>query len=284
MRNILVAVLLVFLVFAVSNPVIAGVGEPDINEDYANVGVLIIFDDDALEYPEAPIGSNVSTFCSGVLISETHFLTAAHCIDWISLVPHPYVGVSFSKVSVPIKRETIPVTDWEMHPEYPPGQWVSPGKSPGVGFGTQNDLGIVVLEYYSGEPIALLPYEGYLDDLAARGGLVGQPIVNVGYGVVPTLNGPPGYDPPDGIRRVSTSRFLGLTQNFLKQRQNINAGDAGGSSQGDSGSPKFLPDDQTTILSITSWGGPTSRAFGASVRVDTHEALSFIESVVRPEP
>ncbi len=172
-----------------------------------------------------------------------------------------------------------------MHPEYPPGLWVSPGSSPGLGFGLRNDLGIVVLEegYTTGMGIspASLPPEDYLDVLASKGDLVNQPIVNVGYGVVPTIIGPPGYYPPDGIRRVSTSLFLDLTQDFLKQRQNINAGDEGGSASGDSGSPKFLPGDEgRTILAITSWGDPARRGFGASVRVDTPEALTFINTIL----
>lgn len=279
MRNLLIAVLLIVLMITIPRPVIAGIGAPDVTNAYANVGVLIIFDTDMLE---DPVGANVSTFCSGVLISDTHFLTAAHCVDWISLVQNPYVGVSFSNAAAPIIEWTIPAIDWDMHPNYPAGIWVSPGQSPGAGYGLQDDLGVITLAWPAGVTPASLPAEGYLDLLTAKGGLAGHPIVNIGYGVVPTVTGPPGYAPPDGIRRFSTSRFLGLTQNFLLQRENTKAGDEGTSYQGDSGSPKFLPDDPNTILSITSWGSMGGRGFGASVRVDTPEALSFIQSVINP--
>ena len=279
MRNLLIAVLLIAMIIVLPGPVVAGIGTPDGPNVYANVGVLIIFDTDI---PEDPVGANVSTFCSGVLISDTHFLTAAHCVDWISLVQNPYVGVSFSNVSAPIIGCTIPAIDWDMQPNYPAGIWVSPGQSPGAGSGLQDDLGVITLAWSAGVSPASLPAEGYLDLLTAKGGLAGHPIVNVGYGVVPTVTGPPGYAPPDGIRRVSTSRFLGLTQNYLLQRENTKAGDQGTSYQGDSGSPKFLPDDPNTILSITSWGSMGGRGFGASVRTDTPEALSFIQSVINP--
>ena len=279
MRSLMIVISLVFVMLAVSSTVQAGIGEPDINNDYYNVGVMIIFDADITP---VDVGDDVSTFCSGVLISPTHFLTAAHCVDWISLVDNPYVGVSFSNISAPINEFTIPVSAWHMHPSYPPGQWVAPGHSPGIGYGTQYDIGILELEDPILLPPASLPPEGYLDDLAANGELVRQPIVNVGYGVVQTLTGPPGYALPDGVRRVSTSRFLGLTQHFLKQRINPKAGDEGGSSQGDSGSPKFFPDDPETILALTSWGGASLRGIMSSVRVDTPEALSFIYEFVQP--
>jgi len=269
MRRSMLVSLIVSLMFTMSGLVRAGVGVPDANNDYPYVGVMVIFDLDA---PADPIGANVSAFCSGVLISEIHFLTAAHCIDWISTVNDPFIGVSFADLAAPIISTMIPVTGYSMHPGYPPGQFVF-----------RNDLGIVALApgYTLGITPASLPLEGYLDDLAAEGELVGQPVVNVGYGVVPFLTRPPGYFPPDGVRSIFTSTFLGLDQNFVRQRQNLNADDEGGSASGDSGSPKFLP-GETTILAITSWGDPTGREFGANVRVDTPEALSFINGFLQP--
>ncbi len=272
--------LVTLLLFAISTMEFAsaGVGEPDITNEYANVGVLIIFDE-AID-PQL-VGDDVSTFCSGVLISESHFLTAAHCIDWISTVEKPYIGVSFSNFAAPIKELTIPVVDYVMHPDYPTGQWTSPGNSPGKGNALVNDLAIVELRLQVPHIApASLPYEGFLDDLLSEKEKRKLQIVNVGYGVVPFIKGPPGYYPPDGIRRVSTSRLLALTQDFLRQHQNLNAGSTGNSDQGDSGSPKFLPGDNT-ILGITSWGNPTSRGFVASVRVDTPAALDFIWGVLQ---
>ena len=153
--------------------------------------------------------------------------------------------------------------------------------------GLKDDLGILEL-HPDFDPAAIfgalpatLPSQGLLDRLQREGDLKQAEIVNVGYGVVPTLIGPPGNEPPDGTRRISTSRFTGLTRDFLKQRMNVHAGDAGGSAQGDSGSPKFLAgDDSRTILAITSWGDRPNRAMVSSVRVDTAEALSFIENVL----
>jgi len=120
-----------------------------------------------------------------------------------------------------------------------------------------------------------LPPAGYLDQLAAQGGLVSQVFVNVGYGTSASLTGPPSF-PFDGVRKVSEAEFMGLQPAWLGLLMNSNATDLGGDCYGDSGGPKFLDSDLTTIVATVTTGDYPCRATSWDYRLDTPSARNFL--------
>jgi V8-like Glu-specific endopeptidase len=209
--------------------------------------------------------------CSGTLISEDVFLTAAHC----SVAAVERLGVAQDNVYVTFdstfsQDSTLyeGTTYWDER----------------YGTGGQNDaydIAVIVLD----EPVAITPAElptaGLLKELKADHELRDQVFTAVGYGTVRTTRktGWQGIQ-PNADRRYALQSHLSLTKAWLTLSMNEATGD-GGTCYGDSGGPHFLGDESSNlVVSITVTGDAMCKATDKTYRLDTRSARSFLERFV----
>lgn len=248
---------------APSNPLAIVAGTPTGNL-YPNVGALLFdFDEDGIEGDDE--------WCTGSLIAPTVFLTAAHCIITPFTPPGAQFYVTFAPDLYTMKKsDIIKATKVAVHPRYGHDQ------------ANLNDLALVFLPENATRGITplKLPPAGELDRLAAKGALSEQLFVNVGYGTSSTLTGPPRF-PYDGVKKYSFSEFMGLQPTWLGLLMNQHATGEGGDCYGDSGGPKFIKGDNTTIYATVTTGDFPCRATTWDWRLDTPDARSFLGKYVK---
>lgn len=250
-----------------------GNGVPDGNA-HPNVGLLAI---------EEEVNGELVRFgdCSGFYggprvgqPGEKVFVTAAHCISWLAEVgiPPDQLWVTFD-AEVTKDPDTDVITSsntWHQ------ASGLAFDPAFGLTHSDPRDYGVVLLETVpAGLAPVQMPTAGLLDELTAQGGLRPETVFdNVGYGAIPTFTqGPPQVAYPPG-RMFSTSRYKGLTQEFLKLNMNSELDGNGGSCFGDSGSPKLIHGTNTAVA-IT-WGGDSiCRANNYNGRLDTSTARAF---------
>jgi hypothetical protein len=198
------------------------------------------------------------------------FLTAGHCVAWTPLEGIDTLWVSFDddpQEGDGIPEGLISTDEFFWDPRF------------GHDFGNYYDSAVLLLPLGSvggGIPAVQLPPPRYLDELKATGELKGMEVELVGYGVVPVWQQAGGTQYQfDGVRRVSTSKVIGLTQAWLKLLQNPNATGLGGLCFGDSGSPQFVP-GSLMIVSTTTGGNPNCNANDSNYRLDTPGAQEFL--------
>ena len=236
-------------------------GEPTGPALYGNVGALY-FDFNGTGRIEGD-----DLVCSGSLISSTVFLTAAHCVEFLPAGSQLYV--SFDDEAYPRPGGVIAATDYAWDPGYAHDS------------GDYHDIAVVLLPAHGTRGITPvnLPTANELDQLAAQGKLANALFVNVGYGYDASASGSPSFT-FDGVRKWSKSEFMGLTKAHLGLLMNSNATGEGGDCYGDSGGPKFLDGDESTIYAIVITGDMWCRATSWDYRLDTSNARTFLGNYV----
>ncbi|MBI1723717.1 MAG: trypsin-like serine protease [Gemmatimonadetes bacterium] len=233
-------------------------GEPA-GSAYPAVGALLF------DYNRDGVINGDDEWCTGSLIAPTVFLTAAHCVVSSFTPAGSQFYVSFSPDLYAKSFRFVGATSYQFDPLYGRDQ------------ANLHDLAVVFLPNGATKGIAplQLPPAGYLDGLAAQGGLNDQLFVNVGYGTSSSQTGVPSF-PYDGKRNVSKSEFMGLQPTWLGLLMNTNATGEGGDCYGDSGGPKFLDGNADMILATVTTGDYPCRATTWDWRLDTPEARGFL--------
>jgi hypothetical protein len=226
---------------------------------------------------------------SGTLIHPRVFLTAGHATALLETI----LGggtISFSDCRLSFGSNALDPASWRpvsnllTHPDYA----AAAQRENGGGNIPLPDVGVLIFP----APIldilpAALPPLGFLDALASAGmlreGSDQAKFTVVGYGV--DLGDPVGHVPfpPDGLRRVTQSEFRNLHDRWLFLNQNPAQGNGGGGSC-DSGGPIYWVDSATgttTLVATTSRGDHVDRSLSVNYRIDTLEALSFLNDVIR---
>jgi len=205
--------------------------------------------------------------CTGSLVSPTVFVTAAHCVYW--LADDAPLQVSFEPSLLPVPASYIAASGFAFDPEYGHDQ------------AHPHDLAVVFLP--AGSTAGITPYNlppaGHLDQLNHAGSLKKAVFVNVGYGNSVNSTGQPSFG-YDGQRNQSASLFRTLTPAWLGLRMNAAATGFGGDCYGDSGGPKFLASDLTTVVATVVTGDAICRATSWDYRLDTEAARGFLGQFV----
>ena len=192
--------------------------------------------------------------CTGTLISTTHVLTAAHCVE------NGRGGfIADDEGTFNINGQTFRTVKVTVHPQYNSNDF-------GAGF----DLAIMELQ---SSVVGVEPRE-----ILRQAPGVGQMLTLVGFGESGTSQN--GSNNDFGNKRVGQTPLEQVTQNHLTWT--LDSHNEANTASGDSGGPAFLEvDGKLVIAGVTSGGAGDSHSLGGEsfdTRIDT--LASWIDSVL----
>ncbi len=250
MRRLRISIAIVALMALATSPVRAiTFGQPD-GEGHPWVGAFV-----------ADFGDGPGLICSGSLIAQQVFMTAAHCVDAVVASGIDEAWVTFDSDPGP-SSDFIPAT---MHP------------NPLFGAGKGNDahdVAVLTLATNPGIAPASLPTRNLLGGATNRWWFT-----TVGYGAErEAKQGGQHAVFGGGFRKVATQRFQSLGKYWVTMSMQPSTGN-GGTCYGDSGGPHFLRDTKV-IVSVTVTGDRWCRSTDKTYRVDTDSARAFLGQFV----
>ena len=233
-------------------------GEPD-GTRHPNVGGLVT--------DWNPNSPGPDQFCTGTLVSQTSFLTAAHCL--FGQPADEPVWVTFDAAydeDAAAPSGLHVASSWTLHEGF-----AAPG-----GGADAFDIAIVTLASAPSVTPAQLPTLGLLDSYSQQQ-LRELTFTTVGYGLVRNSKkrGPHGFI-DETTRLVAQQTLLSLQPTWLNLNMNPSTG-SGGTCYGDSGGPHFLGGMTSNLLvSLTVTGDAMCRATDKTYRLDTVVSQEFL--------
>jgi Trypsin len=230
--------------------------------------------------------------CSGAMIDDDTFLTAAHCTDDWPAGTTFYVSLE-QDVQTPLDEAAAKgLTPTETRDLFLRKKLVVQGDAfqdaafPGSS-SDPHDIGVLDFAARRTNPQdvwdftpAMLPTAGLFDELGSRT-LETLEWTVVGYGLQEALNGPGGQTfPGGGVRLKAPEAFSALNAAWLRLAMNESR-DLGGACYGDSGGPNYVElDGQLVLASTTITGDIPCYATNVTYRVDTASARAFLADFV----
>jgi hypothetical protein len=241
-------------------------------------------------------------FCSGTMVDDDTFLTAAHCLTGLEgdryfvTLEQDIQGLldAYDKDFGPAPTDPAELEEYlEAKTQYFLDQgWVVEGTThsdpdyPGNG-ADSHDIGVIDFAEWEYDPQdvwnftpATLPTAGQLDQLGSRT-LDAAEWWTVGYGTSEAVRGPGGHTHPGGGERLKALvDFNSLNPTWVRLAMNASRG-LGGACYGDSGGPNFVELDGELILAATTITGDVPcYATNVAYRLDTESARTFLEPFV----